>query len=60
MNGTRIVENKYCNICNITLVSPGVALSHLQGKIHAKKLRQLAERRGLMEARSMQTVSGKN
>ncbi|XP_048799110.1 zinc finger matrin-type protein 1-like isoform X3 [Lagopus muta] len=57
MDGTRIVENKYCNICNITLVSPGVALSHLQGKIHAKKLRQLAERRGLMEARSMQPVS---
>lgn len=60
MDGTRIVENKYCGICNIILVSPGVALSHLRGKIHAKKLRQLAERSGLMEAQSMQPVSGTN
>ncbi|XP_031444054.1 zinc finger matrin-type protein 1-like isoform X2 [Phasianus colchicus] len=57
MDGMRIVENKYCNICNIILVSPDVALSHLRGKIHAKKLRQLAEKRSLMEAQSMQPVS---
>jgi len=56
----RIVENKYCNLCNMILVSPGVALSHLRGKIHAKKLRQLAEKRALMEEQSKQSVSGKN
>jgi len=60
MDGMRIVENKYCNLCNMILVSPGVALSHLRGKIHAKKLRQLAEKRALMEEQSKQSVSGKN
>uniref|UniRef100_A0A8C9FFR9 C2H2-type domain-containing protein n=1 Tax=Pavo cristatus TaxID=9049 RepID=A0A8C9FFR9_PAVCR len=57
VDGTRIVENKYCNLCNIILVSPGVALSHLRGKIHAKKLRQLADKRAQVEAQSMQPVS---
>ncbi|XP_021251956.1 zinc finger matrin-type protein 1-like isoform X2 [Numida meleagris] len=56
MDGTRIVEEKYCNLCNIILISPVVASSHLQGKIHAKKLRQLAEKRALVEAQSMQPV----
>ncbi|POI22202.1 hypothetical protein CIB84_014051, partial [Bambusicola thoracicus] len=57
VDGTRIVENKYCSLCNVILVSPGVALSHLRGKIHAKKLRQLAENRALMEEQSKQPVS---
>ncbi|NXJ07776.1 ZMAT1 protein, partial [Odontophorus gujanensis] len=57
VDGTRIVENNYCNLCNMILISPVVALSHLQGKIHAKKLRQLAEKKALMEAQSMQPVS---
>ncbi|XP_040556357.1 lysine-rich coiled-coil protein 1 isoform X3 [Gallus gallus] len=57
VDGMRIVENKYCNLCNMILVSPGVALSHLRGKIHAKKLRQLAEKRALMEEQSKQSVS---
>uniref|UniRef100_A0A8C2T656 C2H2-type domain-containing protein n=1 Tax=Coturnix japonica TaxID=93934 RepID=A0A8C2T656_COTJA len=42
-------KNKYCNLCNIILASPDVASSHLQGKIHAQKLRQLAENKALVE-----------
>ncbi|XP_015718360.1 zinc finger matrin-type protein 1-like isoform X2 [Coturnix japonica] len=57
MDGMRIVENKYCNLCNIILASPDVASSHLQGKIHAQKLRQLAENKALVEAQSVQPVS---
>ncbi|OXB78784.1 UNVERIFIED_CONTAM: hypothetical protein H355_011802 [Colinus virginianus] len=57
MDGTRIVENNYCNLCNMILISPVVASSHLQGKIHAKKLRQLAEKKALMEAQSVQPVA---
>ncbi|XP_072190371.1 uncharacterized protein [Excalfactoria chinensis] len=57
MDGTSIVENNYCNLCNMILASPDVALSHLRGKIHAKKLRQLAENKALVEAQSMQPVS---
>uniref|UniRef100_A0A8C2T646 C2H2-type domain-containing protein n=1 Tax=Coturnix japonica TaxID=93934 RepID=A0A8C2T646_COTJA len=47
-------KNKYCNLCNIILASPDVASSHLQGKIHAQKLRQLAENKALVEAQSVQ------
>ncbi|XP_067838217.1 zinc finger matrin-type protein 1-like isoform X2 [Heptranchias perlo] len=35
-------KNKFCTLCNMVFTSPIVALSHYQGKVHAKRLKQLA------------------
>ncbi|KFQ35237.1 Zinc finger matrin-type protein 1, partial [Mesitornis unicolor] len=35
-------QQNYCNLCNMILTSPVVALSHYLGKIHTKKLKQLS------------------
>ncbi|XP_067885121.1 zinc finger matrin-type protein 1-like isoform X2 [Heterodontus francisci] len=35
-------KNKFCTLCNMVFTSPIVAQSHYQGKIHAKRLKQLA------------------
>lgn len=35
-------KNKFCSLCNMVFSSPVVAQSHYVGKIHSKKLRQLA------------------
>ncbi|KFP62562.1 Zinc finger matrin-type protein 1, partial [Cariama cristata] len=50
-------KNKYCNLCNMILTSPVVALSHYLGKIHAKKLKQLSRDQAHVPAESMQPVS---
>ncbi|XP_078079772.1 zinc finger matrin-type protein 1-like isoform X3 [Mustelus asterias] len=34
-------KNKFCILCNMVFTSPVVAQSHYQGKIHAKRLKQL-------------------
>ncbi|XP_072432677.1 zinc finger matrin-type protein 1-like isoform X2 [Chiloscyllium punctatum] len=34
-------KNKFCILCNMVFTSPIVAQSHYQGKIHAKRLKQL-------------------
>ncbi|XP_009693508.1 PREDICTED: zinc finger matrin-type protein 1-like, partial [Cariama cristata] len=58
MNGSGVVDkNKYCNLCNMILTSPVVALSHYLGKIHAKKLKQLSRDQAHVPAESMQPVS---
>uniref|UniRef100_A0A8D0GK52 Zinc finger matrin-type 1 n=1 Tax=Sphenodon punctatus TaxID=8508 RepID=A0A8D0GK52_SPHPU len=42
-DGSRAVDkNKYCSLCSMIFTSPVVAQSHYLGKIHAKKLKQLA------------------
>uniref|UniRef100_UPI00398F3DC5 zinc finger matrin-type protein 1-like n=1 Tax=Pristiophorus japonicus TaxID=55135 RepID=UPI00398F3DC5 len=35
-------KNKFCALCNMVFTSPIVAQSHYQGKVHAKRLKQLA------------------
>ncbi|NXC46605.1 ZMAT1 protein, partial [Penelope pileata] len=57
MDETGIMEQNYCNLCNMILMSPDVALSHLWGKIHAKKVKQLSRNKALMPAQSMQPIS---
>ncbi|XP_013361299.1 PREDICTED: zinc finger matrin-type protein 1 isoform X2 [Chinchilla lanigera] len=38
-------RNKHCNLCNMNFNSAIVAQSHYVGKVHAKKLKQLREKR---------------
>ncbi|XP_010182341.1 PREDICTED: zinc finger matrin-type protein 1-like [Mesitornis unicolor] len=50
-------QQNYCNLCNMILTSPVVALSHYLGKIHTKKLKQLSRGQAHVPAQSMQPVS---
>ncbi|KAJ6660504.1 hypothetical protein lerEdw1_017501 [Lerista edwardsae] len=54
----KVDKNTYCRLCNMIFTSPVVAQSHYLGKIHAKKLKQLAAEQAHPPAQSIQAESG--
>lgn len=56
----KVDKNTYCRLCNMIFTSPVVAQSHYLGKIHAKKLKQLAAEQAQPPAQSIQTESGED
>ncbi|XP_066484070.1 zinc finger matrin-type protein 1-like isoform X2 [Tiliqua scincoides] len=54
----KVDKNTYCRLCNMILTSPVVAQSHYLGKIHAKKLKQLAAEQAQPSTPSIQAEPG--